>query len=272
MRRGLGGEIARAPRRRPRRTRRCRPRSRCRRAAPRSCPPPGSADRRGAASRRAGPARRRPSGRRSCAPESVSKIGAERIDIAWESVPAACTASTCSRPPAAWTMPAACATGCTTPVSLLASMSETSGLPPVARRQRSRQRGKVDPPVGVDRNLLDRVRRKAPARAAPTDARSPRPAADRAAVSPAVRSPATSASMLASVPPEVKTTSRGSAPTSAATCSRACSIRRRAARPSACTEDGLPTTSSAAAWRGARLRPQRRGGIPVEIDALGHGL
>ena len=55
-----------------------------------------------------------------------------------------------------------------------------------------------------------------------------------------------SASMLASVPPEVKTTLRGSAPTSAATCSRASSIRRRAARPSAWTEEGLPQTSSAA--------------------------
>ena len=41
-----------------------------------------------------------------------------------------------------------------------------------------------------------------------------------------------SASVLASVPPEVKTTLRASAPTSAATCSRACSISRRAKRPS----------------------------------------
>src|SRR5262249_43588862 len=49
-----------------------------------------------------------------------------------------------------------------------------------------------------------------------------------------------SANMLASVPPEVNTTLRGSAPTSAATLSRACSIRRRAARPSTWTEDGCP--------------------------------
>ena len=52
--------------------------------------------------------------------------------------------------------------------------------------------------------------------------------------------------MLASVPPEVNTTLRGSAATSAATFSRASSIRRRAARPSAWTEDGLPELSSAA--------------------------
>ena len=38
--------------------------------------------------------------------------------------------------------------------------------------------------------------------------------------------------------------------------------------PSACTEDGLPTRSSAASHGGARLRAQRRGRIPVEIDAV----
>ena len=55
-----------------------------------------------------------------------------------------------------------------------------------------------------------------------------------------------SANVLASVPPEVNTTLRGCAPTSAATCSRASSISRCAARPSPWTEDGLPLTSSAA--------------------------
>ena len=55
-----------------------------------------------------------------------------------------------------------------------------------------------------------------------------------------------SASMLASVPPDVNTTLRGSAPTRAATSARASSIMRRAARPSAWTDDGLPTTSRAA--------------------------
>ena len=62
-----------------------------------------------------------------------------------------------------------------------------------------------------------------------------------------------SASMLASVPPEVNTTLRGSAPTSAATSPRASSTRRRAARPSAWTDDGLPAVSSAADHGGARL-------------------
>ena len=36
-------------------------------------------------------------------------------------------------------------------------------------------------------------------------------------------------------------------PVASATCARARSITARAARPSACTDEGLPTTSSAAA-------------------------
>ena len=45
---------------------------------------------------------------------------------------------------------------------------------------------------------------------------------------------------LASVPPLVKITSSGAAPTSSATLIRAASIAARAALPSSCTEDGLP--------------------------------
>ena len=54
-----------------------------------------------------------------------------------------------------------------------------------------------------------------------------------------------SASMLASVAPEVKVTWAGSAPTRAATSARAVSTRWRAARPSACTEEALPAKSNA---------------------------
>ena len=49
-----------------------------------------------------------------------------------------------------------------------------------------------------------------------------------------------SAMLFASVPPDVSTTSRGSTPPSAATASRTSSTRARAARPCACTLDGLP--------------------------------
>ena len=61
------------------------------------------------------------------------------------------------------------------------------------------------------------------------------------------RSPGVSASALASVPPEVKTTLRGSAPTAPATAALASSTSRRALRPSSWTEEGLPGRSQAAA-------------------------
>ena len=89
---------------------------------------------------------------------------------------------------------------------------------------------------------------------------------------PARRTPGPSASTLASVPPDVKTTLRGSAPTAAATAARASSTRRRAWRPSAWTDDGLPARShappsppwprGAAAWsHSSRDRP----GQPLSI-------
>ncbi len=68
--------------------------------------------------------------------------------------------------------------------------------------------------------------------------------------------------ILASVPPEVNTTLRGSAPTSAATLWRASSIRRRTARPSAWTEDGLPQTPSASAT--AARACGRRGAVAFQ--------
>ena len=61
------------------------------------------------------------------------------------------------------------------------------------------------------------------------------------------RNPGVSASALASVPPDVKTTLRDSAPTAPATALRASSTKRRARRPSAWTEEGLPGRSQAAA-------------------------
>ena len=64
---------------------------------------------------------------------------------------------------------------------------------------------------------------------------------------PARLKPGLSASALASVPPEVKTTLRGSAPSAAATAARASSTSRRACRPSAWTDDGLPASSQALA-------------------------
>ena len=49
-----------------------------------------------------------------------------------------------------------------------------------------------------------------------------------------------------SVPPPVKTTSDGRAPSAAASCSRDSSTTRRACRPAACRDEALPVSSSAA--------------------------
>ena len=49
-----------------------------------------------------------------------------------------------------------------------------------------------------------------------------------------------------SVPPAVKITSDGRAPSSWASVSRASSIRRRATRPVPCSDDALPTVASTA--------------------------
>ena len=49
-----------------------------------------------------------------------------------------------------------------------------------------------------------------------------------------------------SVPPLVKMTSDGRAPTAAANCSLASSTRRRACRPAACSDEALPTADDAA--------------------------
>ena len=49
-----------------------------------------------------------------------------------------------------------------------------------------------------------------------------------------------------SVPPAVKITSDGRAPSSLASVSRDSSIRRRAARPEPCSDDALPTVASTA--------------------------
>src|SRR5690625_6172814 len=56
-------------------------------------------------------------------------------------------------------------------------------------------------------------------------------------LAPSILSPYTTLFRSASVPPEVRTTSAGSAPTAAAMRARADSIRMRADWPSACSED-----------------------------------
>ena len=71
-----------------------------------------------------------------------------------------------------------------------------------------------------------------------------------------------SASIFASVPPEVKTTQPGSTPTNCATSDRARSIQRRAARPSAWTEDAFPPDLNAAS--NARRASGRKGAVAFQ--------
>ena len=77
--------------------------------------------------------------------------------------PAPCTASTCSTPFAACTISAICAIGWITPVSLLASMTDTSGRS--AFLTACCECGKIDDAVASDRQLLDVVGSEAAAAA-----------------------------------------------------------------------------------------------------------
>ena len=135
--------------------------------------------------------------------------------------------------------------------------------PPLERRQ-------IDDPSSVTGSSSTCSRSKAPAR-------QHRRMLDRRDQQPVARRPAGSPTAMASAPaywprspPEVKVTQRGSPPTRAATLSRASSIDWRAARPSACTEEGLPASVERGQHRRPRLRAQRRRRIPVEIDPRHH--
>ena len=106
------------------------------------------------------------------------QVGAERVDVAID------TAGPLHRVDVQHAVggmhdAAISAIGWITPVSLLASMTETSGRSAFASARCERR--EIDAPVAVDRQLFDCSRAKAAAAPAPTDARSPRRTAGRAA-------------------------------------------------------------------------------------------
>ena len=154
------------------------------------------------------------------------------------------------------------ATGWITPVSLLASITETSGRTR-ACEPAARSAVEIDHAAVGDRNLLDAGGEPAAARA-PKDARSPTPAAGRG-VSGRQSMRASAPDALASVPPEVKRTCSASAPTSAATCSRARLDQPPRRPPLGMDRRRIAGQVQRRSHCGARLRPQRRGRIPVEI-------
>jgi hypothetical protein len=147
--------------------------------------------------------------------------------------PAAWTASTWSRAPWAWQSAAASASGCSTPVSLLAAIRQTSAGGPGSIAAKALRSRVPSGRTGITSAPGPAAARTAGCSVAPTRIRRPwpRPWIARA---------------LASVPPLVKTTSPARMPKLWATLSRASSSRRRAARPWPCTAEGLPPASSAA--------------------------
>ena len=200
------------------------------------------------AGRRGGPAgRRRPTGPpilwaltviRS-APLSSKRTGR------WAT---ACTASVWNGTPCSRATAASSATGCTVPTSLLAHMTLATATPPGAERLAQAVDADVAAAVGLE--PADRARPRASARYSTGSstawcsmplATTPRRARGRLARR-ASQAPLT-ARLSDSVPPEVKTTSDGRAPSAAPIRSRASSTTARAARPEVCSDEGLPTTA-----------------------------
>ena len=113
-------------------------------------------------SSRAGSARRRPSGRRSCGPRgSGDQRRARRYRKRCGPPPAPHRHA--ASPPAACTIAAASAIGCITPLSLLASMRETSGRD--ARVSACASAARSSRPSASTGRFLDRLARKPAARA-----------------------------------------------------------------------------------------------------------
>ena len=255
----------------PRRSRRCRRHSRCRRA--RRAP----ARRRGSAGRRCATL----SSRRTSAPTPLraadlvrrqrQKIGAERLDIAAASArPPAPHRHAAGRPRRARARPPRRPAGSRRSRCWRASARPATGAPArsqaaaPAPRDRSRRRGR---PASFS---TASGRKRPPASTDGCSIAETSSASKRRRVAADLQR-GVSASTFASVPPEVKITLRGSAPTSAATCSRASSISARAARPSRMDRRRVADQRPAPRTMAARAcGPQRRGRIPVEIDARRH--
>ena len=147
--------------------------------------------------------------------------------------PGACTASQWTSAPAAVARAAISATGWITPVSLLASMTETSASGPCAASALSSLPKSSRPSPSTGRTMCSSATTSAVRSTAGCSI----------ALTMSTRRPAPlSAVLLASVPPAVKTNSGGLQPINAAICSRASSMRLRTSRPKPWTDDGLPAS------------------------------
>ncbi len=189
-------------------------------------------------------------------------VGAERLRNPRRCLPADCTASTCSQPPAPWTSAAVSATGWITPVSLLAEHQGDERPPVLAPSAQL-----IGQPVEVGDALpIHRPdQHSAPLAAAAArhgvvlgraDDEAADPAGDGAVDRQRIGLGAAAGEGHRSRPAR-----RPGAPTSA----RAVSTVARAARPAAWTEEGLPPMASPATHRVQRFGPDRRGGVVVQI-------
>jgi hypothetical protein len=152
-------------------------------------------------------------------------------------LPTAWVASTWIGTPRAFTRRAMSAMGCTTPVSLLAQIRDTSAVS--GSRASATSSAERSPSASTSSRVIRQPRDSRSSRGASTEGCStlelttwrPRPSAG---------ATAHSVVLFDSVAPAVKITSPGSTPSSDATWSRAPSTSARAALPSACTLEGLP--------------------------------
>ena len=151
--------------------------------------------------------------------------------------PAPVHASTCTSTSRALAISQIAATGCNVPTSWLPSCTDTSAVSSVIAAAISS--GSTRP----NRSTPTSVRALGSRRQASRTLECSTAVVTIAPPSPARRTPPQIAWFTASVPLEVKTTSRGRAPNSEATCSRASSIATRVARPSACSRAGSPRCS-----------------------------
>ncbi len=154
--------------------------------------------------------------------------------------PTACTASVWTGTPRSPARSARRATGCTAPVSLLASIRVANR---VSGRRASAIRSASASPSATD---AGRSTANPSASSRATGSATAGCSIGLETTCPGPRSGAArpkTARLFASVPPEVKTTSSGSAPRIAATVSLACSQALLAARPAACRLSALPPAS-----------------------------
>ena len=189
--------------------------------------------------------------------------------------PTAWIASVCTGMPCAAATATTSSTGCRVPTSLFAHITEISDTDAGSRSTASRSASTTSRPLSSTGSSSTST---------PSESRSQSSGSSTAWCSTAearmrVRRGSSAsraqwmpltARLSASVPPEVNTTSPGRQPSACAIVSRDSSTTRRACRPDACIELGLPDLEQVRRHRLDRRGHHRRGGGVVEVDrALG---